>query len=235
MVKPWQERTKMLIGEDGISNLQKSHVIIFGVGGVGGYVAEGLARAGIGNFTLVDKDVISESNINRQIIALTSTVGMSKTRAMKERILLINPLANVIVKDQFFLPENSDEYDFSQYSYVVDAVDTVTAKLEIIMKAKKVNVPVISAMGAGNKFDPSKFKIADVFDTKVCPLARVMRHECKKRGIEKLKVAYSEEEPVKTLVKDEETGKAVPGSMIFAPASCGLLMASEIIKDLRFS
>ena len=176
-------RTALLIGEDGVDKLGKSKVAIFGIGGVGGYVAEALARSGVGSFLLVDKDVVSESNINRQIIATTKTVGMSKTQAMKERILDINPRADVEVKECFFLPETAGGFDFTKYDYVVDAVDTVTAKLELVVRAKEAGIPVISSMGAGNKMNPAMFEVADIYKTSVCPLAKVMRRELKKRGI----------------------------------------------------
>ena len=232
MNNQWQERTQMMIGDYGLDILSRSNVIVFGIGGVGGYVVEALARSGIGNFTLVDKDEVSESNINRQIIASKDTVGQYKTEVMKKRIMTINSEAKVEIRNQFFLPDNSDDYDFTKYSYVVDAVDTVTAKLEIIVKAKNCGVPVISAMGAGNKINPAGFKVADIYDTKICPLARVMRRECKKRNIKDLKVIYSEEEPFKEVLIDKDSNKTVPGSMIFAPAACGLIIAAEIVQDL---
>ena len=220
--------------------LYNSNVIIFGVGGVGGYVTEALARSGVGSFTLVDKDTVSISNINRQIIATESTVGRDKVDVMKERILDINPHAKVEIIKCFYLPENADEFDLSRYDYVVDAVDTVTAKLEIIVRANEAGVPVISSMGAGNKLDPTGFMVADIYDTSVCPLAKVMRRELKKRGIKKLKVVYSKEEPIKLLKKDlSENGenetagvKPVPGSVAFVPSVVGLILAGEIIKDI---
>jgi tRNA A37 threonylcarbamoyladenosine dehydratase len=218
-------RTELIIGEEAVSRLAQSRVIIFGIGGVGGYTCEALARGGIGHFDLVDKDVVDVSNINRQIIALHDTVGRYKTEVMKERILSINPCAEVVIHNTFFLPENSDDFDFNNYDYVIDAVDTVTAKLEIIQKAKATGVPVISAMGAGNKLDAGAFKVADIYDTKVCPLARVMRKELKVRGIKNLKVVYSEEKPV-------NTAERTPGSISYAPGICGLMIAGEVIKDL---
>lgn len=217
-------RTELLLGEAAIEKLNKSRVIIFGVGGVGGYVAEALARSGVGNITIVDKDTVSESNINRQIIALHSTVGRDKVEVLKERMEDINPDINVDARRCFFLPDNAEEFDFSKYDYVVDAVDTVTAKLQIIVQAKEANVPVISAMGAGNKVCPEKFEVADIYKTEVCPLAKVMRRELKKRGIKKLKVVYSKEEPV-------YKGRT-PGSIAFAPSVAGLIMAAEVVKDL---
>lgn len=218
------ERTSLLIGEEAINKLNNSKVLIFGVGGVGGYVAEALARTGVGSITIVDKDTVSESNINRQIIALHSTVGRDKVDVLKERMLDINPNLQVDARKCFFLPENAHEFDFSQYDYIVDAVDTVTAKLQIIVQAKEAGVPVISAMGAGNKVQPEMFEIADIYKTEMCPLAKVMRRELKNRGIKKLKVVYSKEKPV---YKGD-----VPGSIAFSPSVAGLLMASEVVREL---
>ncbi len=226
-------RTELLLGEEGIETLSRATVAIFGIGGVGGYVAEALARSGVGAFLLVDKDVISASNINRQIIATTRTVGRAKTEVMRERILDINPEARVEAQNCFFLPENADDFDFSAYSYVVDAVDTVTAKLELVLRAKEAGVPIISSMGAGNKLDPTKFQVADIYETSVCPLARVMRRELKKRNIERLKVVYSTEEaltPQKILSDDSK--RVIPGSVAFVPSVAGLIIAGEVVKDL---
>ncbi len=217
-------RTAQLLGNENVENLFDKHVIVFGVGGVGGYVVEALARSGIGKISIVDNDVVNESNINRQIIALHSTVGMQKVEVLKNRILDINPECKVFVYNQFFLPENSKDFDFSIYDYVVDAVDTVTAKLEIIKKSKESNVPVISSMGTGNKLNPMGFKVSDISKTKVCPLARVMRNELKKRGISKVKCVYSEENPV--------IQTQTPASVAFVPSVAGLLIASEVVKDL---
>lgn len=217
-------RTALLLGDAGIEKLNNTRVLIFGVGGVGGYVAEALARSGVGNITIVDKDTVAESNINRQIIALHSTIGRDKVDVLKERMLDINPNVKIDARKCFFLPENAHEFDFTQYDYVVDAVDTVTAKLQIIVQAKEAGVPVISAMGAGNKVCPERFEVADIYKTEVCPLAKVMRRELKKRGIKKLKVVYSKEEPV-------YKGR-VPGSIAFAPSVAGLIMAGEVVKDL---
>lgn len=217
-------RTAQLLGNENVEKLFDKHVIVFGVGGVGGYVVEALARSGIGKISIVDNDVVNESNINRQIIALHSTVGMQKVEVLKNRILDINPECQVFVYNQFFLPENSKDFDFSIYDYVVDAVDTVTAKLEIIKKSKESNVPVISSMGTGNKLNPMGFKVSDISKTKVCPLARVMRNELKKRGISKVKCVYSEENPV--------IQTQTPASVAFVPSVAGLLIASEVIKDL---
>ena len=217
-------RTAQLLGNENVEKLFDKHVIVFGVGGVGGYVVEALARSGIGKISIVDNDVVNESNINRQIIALHSTVGMQKVEVLKNRILDINPECQVFVYNQFFLPENSNDFDFSIYDYVVDAVDTVTAKIEIIKKSKESNVPVISSMGTGNKLNPMGFKVSDISKTKVCPLARVMRNELKKRGISKVKCVYSEENPV--------IQTQTPASVAFVPSVAGLLIASEVIKDL---
>lgn len=229
------ERSAMLLGIDRVESLADKRVAIFGVGGVGGYVAEALARTGIGAFELVDHDTVSVTNINRQIIATMDTVGKNKAEVMKERILSIHPEAEVMVHDCFFLPENADEFDFGAYDYVVDAVDTVTAKLEIIERAKKAGVPVISAMGAGNKLDPTKFVVTDISKTSVCPLAKVMRRELKKRNISDVKVVYSTEEALTPLFEppaEGETRKKAPGSVAFVPSVAGLIVASEVIKDL---
>ena len=229
-------RTELLIGETAVKKLHNSHVAVFGVGGVGGYVCEALVRSGIGEFDLVDSDTVATSNLNRQIIALHSTVDKYKVDAMKERMLDINPNVKVNVHRCFYLPENADNFDFGKYDYIVDAVDTVTAKIEIIMRAKSLGIPVISAMGAGNKLDPSKFKVADIYDTKVCPLCRVMRRELKQRDVDSLKVVYSEEEPIKNSemqnVEEGSSRRSTPGSTAFTPAACGLVIASEVVKDL---
>lgn len=224
-------RTALLVGEEGVQKLKKAHVAVFGVGGVGGYVVEALARSGVGALTLIDPDVVSESNINRQIIALSSTVGEYKTHAAAARIREINPACRVETHEIFYLPETT-ELDFSAFDYVVDAVDTVSAKLAIIQRAKAANVPVIAAMGAGNKLDPTRFEVADIARTSVCPLARVMRRELKARGIDHVKVVYSKEEPLPSKLMDEKTGKAVPGSIAFVPSVVGLILAAEVIKDL---
>ncbi len=225
------ERTVSLIGNEAFSRLQNSHVIVFGVGGVGGYVVEALVRSGLGEITIVDNDVVSESNINRQIIALHSTVGKPKVQVLKERILDINPDCRVNALQAFFLPENSADFDFSKYDYVVDAIDTVTAKIEIIRKAKEAGVPVISSMGTGNKLDPSKFQIADISKTSVCPLARVMRRELKARHISKVKVLFSTEESA-GVVTDSSNGRHAPASIAFVPSVGGLMIAAEVVKDL---
>ena len=226
-------RTEMLIGNESVEKLKNSRVAVFGIGGVGGYVVEALARAGVGNITLIDNDTVSKSNINRQINALSSTVGRLKTEVMRERILDINNEAKVDCVNKFVLPENIDEFDFSEYDYVVDAIDTVSGKLAIIEKAYGEGVPVISSMGTGNKLDPTKFEIADINKTSVCPLARVIRYELKRRGVKKLKVLYSKEEPVKPQIEEKnEKGKAVPASISFVPSAAGLIIGAEVIKDL---
>ena len=233
------QRTAMLLGEEKIQVLQNKKVAVFGIGGVGGYVCEALARSGIGHFELFDHDVVSATNINRQIIALHSTVGRKKTEVMKERMLDINPELDVVVHDCFYLPRNADEFSFSDFDYVVDCVDTVTAKLEIISRCKRENVPVISSMGTGNKLDPTGFVVTDISKTKVCPLAKVMRKECKTRGIKDLKVVYSEEKPIspKTLQLLEtempsDGKRSIPGSIAFVPSAAGLVLAAEVVKDL---
>ncbi len=196
MSKEQFARTEKLLGKEAVQRLYSARVAVFGIGGVGGYAVEALARSGVGALDLVDSDTVCESNLNRQIIALHSTIGRSKTEVMRERIFDINPQINVNVYNCFFMPQNAGEFPFSEYDYVVDAVDTVTAKLELILRAKEAGVPIISCMGAGNKLDPTQFRVADIYQTKICPLAKVMRRELKKRGVEQLKVVYSEEEPV---------------------------------------
>ena len=223
----------MLIGTDAIEKLSGSRVAVFGVGGVGGYVVEALARAGVGAIDLIDNDTVSVSNINRQIIALNSTVGRLKTEVMRERILDINPDAKVNCINKFVLPENIDEFDFDAYDHIVDAIDTVSGKLAIIEKAYFLGKPVISSMGTGNKLDPTRFQITDINKTSVCPLARVMRYELKKRGVKKLKVLFSDEEPMKPSHEyKNEKGKAIPASISFVPSTAGLIIASQVIKDL---
>ena len=226
-------RTELLIGDDGVDKLKNSRVAVFGVGGVGGYVVEALARSGVGTIDIVDNDNVSLTNINRQIIALHSTVGRPKVDVMEERIKDISPFAVVNKHNCFFLPENSDDFHFRRYDYVVDAIDTVTGKIELAVKCKEFNVPLIASMGAGNKLDPTAFRVADIFKTKVDPLAKVMRNALKKRGIKKLKVVYSEEPPMTPLPSDEETSKkVVPGSTAFVPSVAGLIIAGEVIKDI---
>lgn len=225
-------RTELLLGKEGVDKLKNARVAVFGVGGVGGYVVEALVRSGVGSLALIDKDVVSESNINRQIIALHSTVGQFKTEVAARRAIDINPNVIINVHNVFYLPENAQDFDFSQYDYVVDAIDTVSGKIALIEQAKANNVPIISSMGAGNKLDPTAFEVSDITKTSVCPLARVMRRELKKRGIEHVKVVYSKEEPLVTGEKDEESGKSVPGSVAFVPSVVGLIIAGEVIKDL---
>lgn len=225
-------RTENLIGKAAVEKLRQSRVAVFGVGGVGGYVVEALARAGVGAIDLIDNDRVAPSNINRQIIALRSTLGEWKTSAAAKRVQDIDP--DIIVREHrlFFLPETADEFDFSHIDYVVDAIDTVSGKIALIKKAKAANIPVISSMGTGNKLDPTRFEVADISKTSVCPLARVMRRELKKQGIEHVKTVYSKEEPIKTDEKNAETGKSVPASISFVPSVAGLIIAGEVIKDL---
>ena len=229
----WLSRTEMLFGEEAAEKLASCRVAVFGVGGVGGYAVEALARSGVGALDLIDNDTVAPSNINRQIIALRSTVGRYKTDVAAERIADINPECRVTAFHSFFMPETAGEFDFTQYDYVIDAIDTVTGKIELVMQAEKAGVPVICAMGAGNKTDPTRFEVADIYATSVCPLARVMRRELKKRGIKRLKVVYSREEAIKPL---GDTGDAhrrsVPGSNAFVPSVAGLIIAGEVVKDL---
>lgn len=222
-------RTELLLGKEAMEKLSDARVAVFGIGGVGGYVCEALVRSGVGALDLVDSDKVCLTNLNRQIIATRKTIGRYKTEVMKERILEINPDADVNIHNCFFLPENAEDFPFAEYDYVVDAVDTVTAKIALVMKAQEKNVPVISSMGAGNKLDGSRFLVADIYQTKMCPLAKVMRRELKKRGVEKLKVVYSEEEPIKH--EGAERGD-VPGSVAFVPSVAGLIIAGEVVKDL---
>ena len=219
-------RTKMLIGEDSLKKLQNAHVAIFGVGGVGGYVAEALARAGVGSLDLIDNDIVNITNINRQIIALHSTIGQDKVEVSKNRIIDINPNIKINTYKKFFTPENSSDFDFSKYSYVVDAIDSVTGKIELVLKSKEANVPIISSMGAGNKLNPEMFEIADIYKTSVCPLAKVMRQELKKRGVKELKVVYSKEPPIK------QNGQRMPASISFVPSTVGLILSSVVVKEL---
>ena len=232
MEKPF-DRSELLLGADALERLRRAKVVIFGIGGVGGYAAEALARSGIGRLVLVDHDRVSLTNLNRQIIALHSTLGRYKVDVMRERALDINPEAEIEARRCFFLPENEREFDFSDCDYVVDAVDTVTAKLAIIEKAKREGVPVISAMGAGNKLNPELFCVADISETSVCPLARVMRRELKKRDIRGVKVVYSREDPLQPASGAvSEAGKPVPGSVAFVPSVAGLILAGEVVKDI---
>ena len=225
-------RTALMLGEDAMKKLEYSRVAVFGVGGVGGYVVEALARSGVGAIDLIDNDTVSVSNINRQIIATTKTIGEYKVDAAKKRILEINPNARVTTHKMFFLPDVSHEIDFNEFDYVVDAIDTVTGKIEIIKKATLNGVKVISSMGTGNKLDPTKLEVADIYKTSVCPLARVMRHELKKHGIKRLKVVYSKEEPLKAVIENDESSSHTPSSNAFVPSVAGLIIAGEVIKEL---
>lgn len=220
-------RTENLIGAEALQKLKNCHIAVFGVGGVGGYVVEALARAGVGEIDLIDSDRVDITNLNRQIIALHSTVGKLKVEVMRDRILDINPTAKVNIFPILFLPENSSEFDFSKYDYVIDAIDNVTAKIELAVKCQQTKTPIISSMGTGNKLDPTQFQITDIYKTSVCPLARVMRYELKKRGVNKLKVLYSKEEPIKNQL-DPRT----PMSISFVPSAAGLIIAGEVIKDI---
>lgn len=250
----WCSRTEILLGTERIQRLEKATVAVFGIGGVGGFAAEALARSGVGNLELIDYDTVSVSNLNRQIVALHSTVGKYKVDVMKDRILDINPKAHVVTHKCFYLPETAEQFDFSKYDYVVDCIDTVTGKLQLIEAAKTAGTPVISSMGAGNKLDPTAFQVADISKTSVCPLAKVMRRELKKRNIKGVKVVYSREEPVEAKVKPQDEGssemskgnvvqdknkvenngrrKSIPGSCAFVPSVAGLILAGEVIKDL---
>ena len=242
-------RTQLLYGEENMGRLAASRVAVFGIGGVGGYVVEALVRSGVGALDLIDDDKVCLTNLNRQIIATRKTVGKYKVDVAEERVHDINPDCQVRTYKTFYLPETQDQFDFTEYDYVVDAIDTVTGKLGIIMQAKEANVPVISAMGAGNKVNPAMFEVADIYDTSVCPLAKVMRRECRKRGIESLKVVYSKEEPIKPIedmaISCKENcicppgaehkctqRRAIPGSTAFAPSVVGLIIAGEVVKDL---
>ncbi len=234
-------RTRLLLGEDGLAKLRNARVAIFGLGGVGGYVAEALARSGIGQLDLVDDDTINLTNLNRQVLALHSTIGMSKVEAAKNRILDIDPTIQVRTFETFYLPETASQFDFSQYDYVVDAIDTVTGKLELIARAKAAGVPIISCMGTGNKLDPTGFRVSDISKTSGCALARIMRKECAKRGLKGVKVVYSQELPLEPMIDPSEpqepqregsSRRSLPGSTAFVPGVAGLIMAGEVIRDL---
>ena len=233
-------RTRFLLGDDGMQKLKNAHVAIFGLGGVGGYVAEALARSGVGKLTLVDHDTISLTNINRQILATRDTIGMDKVEAAAQRVKAIDPDITVYPRKTFYLPETADQFDFSEYDYVVDAIDTVTGKLMLVQAAQTAGTPIISSMGTGNKLDPTAFQVGDISQTSVCPLARIIRKECKKRGIKKLKVVWSTEDPIACdLPADDpawaelpEGRNALPGSVCFVPATAGMILAGEVVKDL---
>lgn len=231
-------RTELLLGKQAMEKLKNARVAVFGLGGVGGYVAEALVRSGVGQLELVDHDDISLTNLNRQILATQDTLGMSKAEAAAQRAKAINPHIQASARQVFYTPETAHQFDFTRYDYVVDAIDTVTGKLMLIKAAKEANTPIISSMGTGNKLDATAFRVADIYDTSVCPLARIMRKECRKRGIDSLKVVYSEEEPLSpTLSEGEkeempEGRRALPGSVAFVPAVAGLIIAGEVIKDL---
>lgn len=227
-------RTELLLGEEALERLKKARVAVFGVGGVGGYAVEALARSGVGALDLIDNDTVALSNLNRQIIALHSTIGQHKVDVAKARVHDINPDCEVRVYKTFYLPETAEEFDFSAYDYVIDAIDTVKGKLGLAQQAQDAGTPIISSMGAGNKLDPTAFEVADIYKTSVCPLARVMRCECRKRGIKKLKVVYSKEVPVRPKTVSEETGvrRDIPGSLAFVPSVAGLILAGEVIKDI---
>ena len=237
-MKPQFSRTQLLLGAEGVKALAASRVCVFGVGGVGGYVVEALARAGVGALDIVDADNVDVSNLNRQIIATWDTVGQPKVQVMAQRIASINPDCRVTAHQCFYLPEQRDAFDFSQYNYVVDAIDTVTAKIDLVLAAGEAGVPIISAMGAGNKLDPTRLEVADIYDTSVCKLAKVMRKELRVRGVKALKCVYSKEEPVKITAEAAASvglpteGKLPPGSVSFVPSVAGLIIAGEVVKDL---
>ena len=236
-------RTELLLGADAMRRLAKARVAVFGLGGVGGYVVEALARSGIGALDLIDNDIVSESNLNRQIIATRKTIGQYKTDAAAARVIEIHPDCRVRTYRAFYLPETKEQYDFTEYDYVVDAIDTVSGKLALAEQAQAAGVPVISAMGAGNKLNPAAFEVADIYETSVCPLAKVMRKECRKRGIRSLKVVYSKEEPrtpdpasvrqeLQDLAESGSSRRSIPGSVAFVPSVVGLIIAGEVVKDL---
>ena len=225
-------RTEFLIGQDGIVKLRNARVAIFGIGGVGGYVAEALTRCGIGTIDIIDSDTINLSNLNRQIYALHSTLGQYKVDAAKQRMLDINPNITVNTHKTFYLPKTSHLFDFTNYDYIVDAIDTVTGKIELVMKAQEANTPIICSMGTGNKMNPAMLEVSDIYKTSVCPLAKVMRQELKKRKVKKLKVVYSKEIPIKPIQINNTDNKRTPGSTSFVPPTAGLIIASEVIKDI---
>ena len=233
-------RTRLLLGDSAMEKLKNARVAVFGLGGVGGYVAEALARSGVGALDLVDHDTISLTNLNRQILATRDTVGLPKAEAAAQRVTAINPDCDAKAIQTFYLPETADRFDFTKYDYIVDAIDTVTGKLMLVQAAKAAGTPIISSMGTGNKLDPTAFRVGDIHETNVCPLARIIRKECRKRGIEKLKVVYSTEDPIKTVLPPDDPAwaelpegrNALPGSVCFVPAVAGMIIAGEVIKDL---
>ena len=235
-------RTRFVLGEDAMKKLRSARVAVFGLGGVGGYVVEALARSGIGHLELIDHDTISLTNLNRQILATRDTIGMDKAEVAAQRVAAIDPDIEVTARKIFYLPETANAFDFTRYDYVVDAIDTVTGKLMLVQAAKAAGVPIISSMGTGNKLDPTAFRVADISETSVCPLARIIRKECKKRGIGKLKVVYSTEDPIKTVLPPDDPAwaelpegrNALPGSVCFVPAAAGMIIAGEVIKDIAF-
>ena len=226
-------RTELMLGKDAMDRLASTRVAIFGVGGVGGYAFEALVRSGVGEIDVIDFDTVSESNINRQIIATEDTVGKYKVDACRERGLSINSMVKINAIRSFFSVDNADNFDLTKYDYIIDAIDTVSAKIELIVRAQAAGVKIISSMGAGNKLDPTRFEVADIYKTSVCPLARVMRTELKKRGVKKLKVVFSKEEPLKRTVNGD--GRHAPGSIAFVPSVVGLIIAGEVIKDIAFT
>lgn len=245
-------RTQLLLGGDGMEKLQNARVAVFGIGGVGGYTVEALVRSGVGTIDIFDDDKVCLTNLNRQIIATRDTIGKYKVEVCKERALSINPNAVINAHNCFYMPENADEHDFSEYDYIVDAIDTVKGKIEIIMRAKAADVPVISCMGAGNKLDPTKFEVTDIYKTEMCPLARTMRYELRKRGVKKLKVVYSKEKPIRPIedmriscrtncicppgtARKCTIRRDIPGSTAFVPAVAGLIAAGEVVKDIAFA
>ena len=227
-------RTQLLLGAAGMEKLKNARIAVFGIGGVGGYTVEALVRSGVGTIDIFDDDKVCLTNLNRQIIATRETIGKYKVDVMKERALSINPDITVNTHNCFYMPDNADEYDFSEYDYVVDAIDTVTAKIELVMRAKAATVPIISCMGAGNKLDAWRLEVADIYKTSVCPLARTMRYELRKRGVKKLKVVYSKEKPIRPVeaTEEESAKRDIPGSTAFVPAAAGLIVAGEVIKDI---
>lgn len=237
MVNEQFSRTALLLGEEGVNRLSAARVAVFGIGGVGGHAAEALVRSGIGSIDLIDNDTVSISNLNRQLIALHSTIGKYKVDVARERFLDINPALKIRTYRTFYTPETASEFDFSEYDYVIDAIDTVTGKIGLVMQAQAAGTPIICSMGAGNKLDPSAFEVADIYKTSVCPLAKVMRYELKKRGVKHLKVVYSREIPRSPdiSVTDEQpigTRRAIPGSTAFVPSAAGLVLAGEVIREL---